>query len=112
MKQKLKKITKAMFFCLIIALTSCEKDLYEEATKTDETNFDFKSRIVTLKDIPKVEPIIYSSMQSFKLKTSKNSREINQVIFDEDNIQELTDKDNNINYSFRFDLENSPENIF
>ena len=97
---------------ILIVFISCDKDkeFNENGIQNENTNLHFKSRIVKIKDIPKIESIIFSNMKSLAI--NQTSKKTEQIIFDDENISEVIDKENNTNYSIRFELESTPENIF
>ncbi|MFT7252344.1 MAG: hypothetical protein ACI9FW_002105 [Flavobacterium sp.] len=114
MKIKFTKFTKAMLFCFVISLSSCEKDLYENLTNTNTESLAFSTKIVALKDIPDVELFINNKVGDIasKSKTGKSTSSLPKITFDINKIIEVTDTIKNKNYSIRFVFDDTPENVF
>ena len=114
MKIKFTKLTKAMLFCFVISLSSCEKDLYENLTNTNTESLAFSTKIVALKDIPDVELFINNKVGdiAYKSKTGKSTSSLSKITFDINKIIEVTDTIKNKNYSIRFVFDDTPENVF
>ncbi|PJJ10142.1 hypothetical protein CLU83_3535 [Flavobacterium sp. 1] len=112
MKQKLQKITKAILFCFVIILSSCEKDLYQETINPNSTNSDLIINNVSLKDIPEVDSFIESKIGSIISRNNNSSDIMSKTIFNENSIVETIDKVDNKNYSIYFAIEDTPENIY
>lgn len=114
MKIKFTKFTKAMLFCFVISLSSCEKDLYENLTNTNTESLAFSTKIVALKDIPDVELFINNKVGDIasKSKTGKSTSSLSKITFDINKIIEVTDTIKNKNYSIRFVFDDTPENVF
>ncbi len=100
------------FFLLAFTLTliNCQKDEQPIKESIIYTNNLYQERYISINEIPNIENslarIINSQTQN------KVSGSSNDAIFDYENILEVIDTLNNINYSFRFRFPNTPISEF
>ena len=114
MKIKLNIIASTILFCFLVSLSSCEKDLYENTTNANSEKAAFDTKIISLKDVPEIESFVNNKIGDVmrKSKTGKLPDNPSNITFDIEKIVEVTDTVKNKNYSIRFVLEDTPENIF
>jgi hypothetical protein len=117
MKQKtsknkfLKFITLFTFVVLLgFVFTRCQNEPIEAAAAPDNYLNDFKSKIVSLKDLPKINVFVKEKTSNFTSRDAKRGT-FSDIIYDENNVIEIVDRDKITNYSFRFVFEDTPKNI-
>ncbi|MFT5216714.1 MAG: hypothetical protein ACI83H_001843 [Glaciecola sp.] len=99
--------------CLItlgLIINSCFKDdVISRQEQETLTKALYKQRTVSLKDIPKIEQKVIEKLNPEVFNRTEST---NQAIFETDNILEVIDTLNNVNYSFQFRFPNTPSNVF
>jgi hypothetical protein len=114
MKQQLQRITKAILFCFIITLTSCEKDLYEEAL---EPRNELRINNVSLKKLSKSDnEKLFKKVSEVRMKR-KNTLDkivydsINNFLFDDTNGIEIERQNGYKSYTFPIYRENNDRKV-
>lgn len=105
------KITKALLFCAIIALSSCEKDLYENLELETKTPFEIK--FLNAEQLPAdFQNYINQKGTNVTARSSSDSDDFSNAIYSPYDIISMTDDKNIINYSISFFYEDTPKNVF
>lgn len=68
MKQKLKQVTKVIAIVIVLLLSSCEKDLYENKIYQNNIN----KKIISVQDLEKSHPIAFSKYQKVEANCKKS----------------------------------------
>ena len=112
-----KQIYLLFTLCLTISFFSCENEPVGSSDPTTEVQdkLPYTTKSMSLKDVPEVESYVRSIL-SIKTNKSATSKSINDLehgaSFDIEKIVETTDSINNKNYSIRFVIDDTPENVF
>jgi hypothetical protein len=69
----------------------------------------YQQRTVKLSEIPKIEQKVIEKLNPEVFNRTEST---SQAIFDTENILEVIDTLNNVNYSFQFRLSDSPSHVF
>lgn len=103
MKQNLKKITKVIAICALLVLSSCEKDLYDEAIKNDK-NLLMKN--ISLSDLSRKDNAkLFSSIDKVRNKNKDAQGKIvydsiNDIYFDDQSGKYIESADGSKSYTF------------
>jgi hypothetical protein len=114
MKQKLQKITKLILFCFVIILSSCEKDLYEEAL---EPRNELKIINVSLEKLSKLDnEKLFKKVNEIRIKRKKTLDKIiidsiNNFYFDDTNGIEIERQNGYKSYTFPINREHNDGKI-
>lgn len=106
------KISIILYLLLYLTISSCQNELYENAVVQQKV--PFKTNTVSLNDIPEIEALINQNLGDLttgRLTTSKSISQDTAVVFETHKIIEVVDTLLNKNYSIRFTLKDSPENV-
>ncbi len=111
----MKSTRKILALLFLIILSSCEKDLYEDAIKNNERDFkirtvtfeEFNSNLVQFKNIPKVNGKFYSSIKNNSLARESE----HGVIIYMDEIKEII-KENYVSYTMYLKTPETKFNTF
>lgn len=106
MKTLMRNVVKALIFVLTLTLINCQKeDVTIEINQVTLEKPLYQEQMVSLSEIP----IIKKSFLSITGESSQSRIDnVNEAIFDYDNILEVIDTLNNINYSFNFRYADTP----
>jgi hypothetical protein len=115
MKQKLQKITKTLLFCIVIILSSCEKEDNITIQNTEAKNNNISIKYVSGKNIPniinKLNPDYSSTFKSSSSKSNMITDSFGSISIE--NILEVIDSLGNKNYSFTLSPKKpKPNSIF
>ena len=94
-----------LIFGISILFVKCQKDDIINTNQLELEKSLYKQRTVSLYQIPEIKNYISTKINESVF--NKTGDELNQAIFDTDNILEVIDTLNNANYSFRFTLPSS-----
>lgn len=97
---------------MLVAVVNCQKeDLNKIQEQEVTTKSLFKQRTVSLAEIPKIEQKVIEKLNPEIFNRTEGSN-TNEAIFDTDNIVEIADTLNNVNYSFQFRFPDTPISTF
>ncbi len=105
MKNLLKNILKITSICFFFSMTSCEKDLYDNAIK-EQNNSPYKFRKVNIDEVPNIKTLVEQKIGSdykiqMQTQTGKASDTIiNGVLVLKDHVFELINNNGEKSYSF------------
>lgn len=111
MKIRINKQAQLALFCLVIILSSCEKDLYENQLPSHSAPFASKS--LNINELPgHIQNFVEPRDINNTSRSNGISSELNDAIFITYDITSTTDDKKNTNYCIGFIYEDTPPNVF